>query len=100
MDFADALDHEVRPPQRQDKSQAAREEQAGAERSPKSDSAERSEPQFFHLFSIVDVFFRQTPLFRPLLTILETLDDMLLRVPGVKLMAWQVIFELSGPRKH
>lgn len=61
---------------------------------------ERSEPRFFHLFSIGGVFFRRTPLFRPLLTILEVLDGMLLRVPGVKLMAWQVIFELSGPRKH
>jgi ubiquinone/menaquinone biosynthesis C-methylase UbiE len=60
---------------------------------------ERSEPRFFHLFSIAGVFFRRTPLFRPLLTILEALDDLILKVPGVKLLAWQVIFELSGPRK-
>ena len=59
----------------------------------------RSEPRFFHLFSIASVFFRRTIFFRPLLTILEVLDGMVLKVPGVKLMAWQVIFELSGPRK-
>jgi len=60
---------------------------------------ERSETRFFHLFSIAGVLFRRTPLFRPLLTILEVLDDIFLKVPGVKLMAWQFIFELSGPRK-
>jgi hypothetical protein len=37
---------------------------------------------------------RKTPLFRPVLSVLEWLDAAVLRVAGLNLMAWQVTFEL------
>lgn len=54
--------------------------------------------RYFHLFSLLAVPFRNTAIFRPLLAILEWVDAVVLRVPGIKLMAWQMIFELKEPR--
>lgn len=53
------------------------------------------ELQFFHLFVIAAVPFRKTRVFRPLYRALDAVDRVVLRVPGVRRMAWQVIFELS-----
>jgi ubiquinone/menaquinone biosynthesis C-methylase UbiE len=60
----------------------------------------RIEMKFFHLFSLFAVPFRNTPLFVPLLAVLELLDDVMLRVPGLKWQAWQTVFVLSEPRKN
>jgi ubiquinone/menaquinone biosynthesis C-methylase UbiE len=54
---------------------------------------------FFHLTSVTAVFFRKVRMFDILLRILNTLDDFLLQVPGVRWLAWQAIFELSSPIK-
>lgn len=54
---------------------------------------------YFHLAVLAAVPFRNTPLFNPLLKILEGLDNILLRIPILQLQAWQVIFLLSTPKK-
>lgn len=57
------------------------------------------EIRFFHLFSLFSVPFRNTFLFNPLLTALEWLDDVVLKIPGVKWQAWQAVIVLSEPKK-
>jgi ubiquinone/menaquinone biosynthesis C-methylase UbiE len=59
----------------------------------------RVEMKFFHLFSLFAVPFRNTPIFRPLLATLEVIDDVVLRVPGLKWQGWQTVFVLSDPQK-
>lgn len=53
---------------------------------------------FYHLFTILAIPFRRTPLFTPLLTVFEQLDRLVLRLPGVRRLAWQMIFVLRKPR--
>jgi ubiquinone/menaquinone biosynthesis C-methylase UbiE len=55
--------------------------------------------RFFHLCSVAAVPFRNSRWFNPLLTTCEGLDAMLLRVPGLRWWAWQMAFELTGPKK-
>jgi len=57
------------------------------------------EVRYFHLFGILAVPFRRTPVFKPVLRALDLLDAVILRIPGVQLMAWQMIFVLSKPKK-
>jgi ubiquinone/menaquinone biosynthesis C-methylase UbiE len=54
---------------------------------------------FFHLFSLLAVPFRKTFLFLPLLSTLEGIDAMLLKIPGIRWWAWQVVVILSQPLK-
>lgn len=54
---------------------------------------------YFHLFSILAVPFRRTRVFNPLLSFLEGIDSLTLKLPLVQLMAWQAIFFLSVPKK-
>ena len=52
--------------------------------------------RYWHLFSILATPFRSQPsVFRPLLWTLDRLDSIVLRIPGVKRLAWQFTFELS-----
>jgi ubiquinone/menaquinone biosynthesis C-methylase UbiE len=57
------------------------------------------ELRFFHLATLAAVPFRMTPLFRPLLAVLEALDGLLLRVPVIREQAWMVGFVLRDPIK-
>lgn len=52
---------------------------------------------FFHLASLAAVSFRKTSVFPAMLTMLEKVDDLILRIPYVKLMAWVAVFEYKGP---
>lgn len=54
--------------------------------------------KFYHLFTLAAVPFRNTSLFEPMLAILEKLDHLVLRIPGIKWQAWQTVFVLSGPK--
>ncbi|MCP4293193.1 MAG: methyltransferase domain-containing protein [bacterium] len=54
---------------------------------------------YFYLFSIGVIPFRNTFLFKPLLSFTEVLDSMVLKIPLVRKMAWQMIFELSEPKQ-
>lgn len=57
------------------------------------------ELHFYHLFTIIAVPFRNTFLFSSILKILEYLDSIMLKIPGIKWQAWQVVFVMSGPKK-
>lgn len=57
------------------------------------------EVKFYHFFTILAVPFRSTPIFKPLLTVLEKIDSFVLRLPGIKWWAWQTVFILSKPLK-
>lgn len=54
---------------------------------------------FFYLTSLLAVPFRNSPAFDSILSVLERADDALLRIPGVRAMAWQMMFILSDPRR-
>jgi ubiquinone/menaquinone biosynthesis C-methylase UbiE len=55
---------------------------------------------FFHLASIAAVPFRNTPVFKIVLSCLEAVDRVLLKVPGLRWQAWQILFTLSEPKKN
>jgi len=54
--------------------------------------------RFFHLCSIAAVPIRRAGAFSQILGVLEHMDDVALRIPGLQRMAWQVVFELSQPK--
>ncbi len=60
----------------------------------------RVDYNFYHLATLAAVPFRKTPVFSPLLGCLEALDALLLRLPMIQWQAWQVVIELSKPRKN
>lgn len=57
------------------------------------------ELHFFHLATLAAVPFRKTSVFQPMLAMLRAADVVLLKIPGLRWQAWQVVFRLSGPRK-
>ena len=57
------------------------------------------EKRFLHLLTLLAVPFRNTRVFMPLLSILERSDLIILKIPGIKWWAWQIIFVLSDPKK-
>ncbi|MBA3656690.1 MAG: class I SAM-dependent methyltransferase [Gemmatimonadaceae bacterium] len=59
----------------------------------------RIEMHFFHLFALGAVPFRHTPFFPVILGALRLIDSVLLKIPGLRWQAWQVVFKLSEPRK-
>lgn len=58
------------------------------------------EMHFFHLFTLLAVPFRKFSGFPFFLRLLEGIDSVLLKFPGIKWWAWQVVFILSEPKKH
>lgn len=54
---------------------------------------------YFHLADIGALLFYKSKLFQPILKILGVVDSILLRVPFLQLMAWQMIFTLRYPKK-
>lgn len=57
------------------------------------------EVRYWHLLSLGAVPLRETPLFAPVRTALDALDRVILSLPGLRLMAWQVTFELVKPAR-
>jgi ubiquinone/menaquinone biosynthesis C-methylase UbiE len=56
------------------------------------------EIRYWHLFSVLGGFLRGAPgLFRVAMPVLNAADSLLVRIPGVQLMAWQFSFELFKP---
>lgn len=54
---------------------------------------------YWHLFSILGAIVREVPpVFRGVMPILNGIDRMILKIPGVQIMAWQFSFELFKPR--
>lgn len=58
------------------------------------------EIHLFHLSTLLSVPFRNTFIFRPMLSMLEKLDKLLLKIPVLKWQAWQAVFILSNPKKE
>lgn len=56
--------------------------------------------RFFHLATLAAVPFRRTPFFGPLLRALETVDQLLFKLPWIGTQAWMVGFVLADPIKH
>lgn len=55
--------------------------------------------RFFNLATLAAVPFLETPMFKPALSLMEGIDAVLLRIPLLRWWAWQIIFELSEPKK-
>lgn len=60
---------------------------------------EKIDKRFFHLFTLLAVPLRNTKIFKPVLSICEAIDYFALSLPGIKWLAWQIIFVLSNPIK-
>lgn len=58
------------------------------------------EIRFFNLTTIFAVPFRKMPFFNIVLSLFEKIDALVLRIPLMQLLAWQVIFVLSDPKKR
>jgi SAM-dependent methyltransferase len=58
----------------------------------------RIEWRFFHLASLAAVPFRNSRVFRPVLSALEKVDSALLSVSPIRWWAWQIGFVLSEPK--
>lgn len=54
----------------------------------------------YHLLSLAAVPFRNTFIFKPMLTVLEWMDAVLLSVPVLRWQAWQAVIELRDPIKR
>lgn len=57
------------------------------------------EISFYHLFTLLAVLFRNSGIFGPILKFLEAADSVAMKLPFLQLMAWQMIFVLSKPKK-
>lgn len=53
--------------------------------------------RFYGLATLAAVPFRKTPVYKPIRTVLDAIDAVLLRLPGVKWLAWFVILEGHRP---
>jgi ubiquinone/menaquinone biosynthesis C-methylase UbiE len=60
---------------------------------------EHVDVRLYHLTTILAVPLRNTRLFGPVLSVLEAIDRLLVRLPGIRWQAWQAVILLSGPRK-
>lgn len=58
------------------------------------------ELRFFHLASLAAVFLQNTPAFSASLSALERIDEVVLRIPGLRWYAWQTVYILSEPLKR
>lgn len=56
--------------------------------------------RFFHLATLFAVPFRNIPfIFKPFLALLGLIDSILLRIPFVRWLSWQIVFILSNPKE-
>lgn len=56
------------------------------------------ELNFFHFAVFLAVPFRNTKFFNGLLSVLESIDRVILKIPGLRWWAWQIVFIISGPK--
>jgi ubiquinone/menaquinone biosynthesis C-methylase UbiE len=55
--------------------------------------------KYFHLATLAAIPFIGSALCKPLVSVLGILDSILLKIPFLQLMAWQMIFVLENPKK-
>lgn len=54
--------------------------------------------KYFHLMTIFAIPLLKTPFFKIFLKMFEWIDEIILRIPLIQLMSWQMIFTLSNPK--
>jgi ubiquinone/menaquinone biosynthesis C-methylase UbiE len=64
------------------------------------DSFNEVEVKYYHLATLLAIPFRNLKVFRSLLGLLEKIDSVILSLPLVKWLAWQVLFVLAKPKKN
>jgi len=60
---------------------------------------EQIEISHYNIATLFAIPFHKTPLFKPVLSLLEAVDSVLTRIPGIRWIAWQAVFVLKRPRK-
>ena len=53
----------------------------------------------YFLFSVLAAYFHKKPYFKPLLATLSAVDSVILSIPGVKHLSWQIMVIFSDPKK-
>ncbi len=54
--------------------------------------------RYFYLATLAAIPFANTPLFKPMMWLTEAIDALLMRIPLIQLMAWQMVFTLESPK--
>jgi ubiquinone/menaquinone biosynthesis C-methylase UbiE len=55
--------------------------------------------KYFYLATLIAIPFANTFLFKPIMKITGFIDAIIMKIPGVQLMAWQMVFTLKKPKK-
>jgi ubiquinone/menaquinone biosynthesis C-methylase UbiE len=50
--------------------------------------------RYFHLLDLAAVFLRNTPVYAGVRQVVNIIDQAILRIPGIRLLAWQIAFEM------
>lgn len=56
----------------------------------------RVKVDYYHLFTLLAVPFRNAKFFGPMLSILEAIDSVVLKIPVVRLLAWQIVIQIEN----
>lgn len=59
---------------------------------------ENVDVKFFHLFTILAIPFQRFSFFKKFLSAMEAIDRLVLRIPLVRRMAWQMVFVYTNPK--
>ena len=54
--------------------------------------------RYFHLFALAAIPFRKSFIFKPLLAVMEFIDNIVLRIPLIQRWAWVAVIEYSEPK--
>lgn len=60
---------------------------------------EKVQMRTFHLAALAAIPFRKTFIFKPILSVLEAIDNILLSIPWVRRMAWVSVIAYKNPKK-
>jgi ubiquinone/menaquinone biosynthesis C-methylase UbiE len=56
--------------------------------------------KYFYLATLASIPFANTLLFKPIMKITGIIDFILMKIPGIQLMAWQMVFVLKRPKEQ
>jgi ubiquinone/menaquinone biosynthesis C-methylase UbiE len=54
--------------------------------------------KYFYLATLMSIPFANTFMFKPMMKITGFIDAILMKIPGIQLMAWQMVFVLENPK--
>ena len=54
--------------------------------------------RYFYLATLAAIPFANTTFFKPVMWLTEAIDAVLMRIPLIQLMAWQMVFTLEAPK--